>query len=307
MKTLEDIPQAYHRTLKFHQYIMTYTGLLRVRRALRQGDLVASSQILRQIKKGTSASDPEINFQVSMLEIEHLVRSGSLDAAFSKLEQWTTDLRENHADIYARVSVLNMKAKLYADMGKSQKAFTLAVRAASAAQRARILPAVWTAVGLIANVLNKMRESTASQRLLDSIIPQALEGGDGHQCAYLYAVQADVYLSMSQEANTRKHSAMLGKAEVYADLARERKSSVRHGFCRQLTPSRLQTHRRYQWRMRDACKESYHCQNAGRREAVRGLGCELRLDLRASHASECRGTGYCLMSGRELDAVSYPS
>lgn len=204
---------------------MTYTVLLRLRRALRRCDLVASAHLLRHVRKGTTSSDPEISFQISVLEIEHLVRSGSLDAAFAKLEQLSGDFKDGHADVYARITVLNMKARLYAEVGKAHKGFSLALRAASAAQKARLLPSMWTAVGLLANVLNQAHESKASQRLLDSVIPQALEGGDSHQCAYLYSLQADVYIALANDENTRRQGSMMGRVEVYADLARERKLS----------------------------------------------------------------------------------
>lgn len=66
-----------------------------------------------------------------------------------------------------------MKSILYARVGKPQKGFTVAMRAANAAWQAKILPALWEAWGAVANILGALGEFDAERKILDAIIPQA--------------------------------------------------------------------------------------------------------------------------------------
>ena len=68
--------------------------------------------------------------------------------------------------------LLNMKARLFADCGKPHKGFSLAMRAANSAQRAKLFPPLWVAIGTISNVLIHLGEYNAAQKLLDAVIPQ---------------------------------------------------------------------------------------------------------------------------------------
>jgi anaphase-promoting complex subunit 5 len=68
--------------------------------------------------------------------------------------------------------MLLLKGKLFAKVGKPEAGFSIAMRAASVAYKARLMPSLWQAVGLIANVLNALGEFAACERLLDAVIPQ---------------------------------------------------------------------------------------------------------------------------------------
>jgi len=98
--------------------------------------------------------------------------SGNFSKAFNLIEDIGAELKDESADIYQRISMLIAKATLFAKVGKPEKGFSVAVRAASTAYRARLMPTLWEAIGVVANILNAVGESKAAGRLLDAVIPQ---------------------------------------------------------------------------------------------------------------------------------------
>ena len=71
-----------------------------------------------------------------------------------------------------RISMLLAKAELFGKVGKPERGFSIALRAASVAFKARIMPCLWLAVGVLANILNSIGEFDAAARLLHAVIPQ---------------------------------------------------------------------------------------------------------------------------------------
>ena len=119
-------------------------------------------------------TEPDIAFEINVLEMDFLMRRGSYPLALSKLEDLASRLTEEDADIYHRVRLLTLKAHILSKCGVPLKGFSVAVRAASGAWRARILPALWDAMGAVANVLVYLREFEAAAKLLIAIMPQVI-------------------------------------------------------------------------------------------------------------------------------------
>lgn len=92
--------------------------------------------------------------------------------AFKSLEALSTSLKEEGADVMQRVEVLIAKAEIYRQVGEPERGFSVALRAASVAFKARLMPCLWSAVGLLANILNSIGEFGAAMRLLHAVIPQ---------------------------------------------------------------------------------------------------------------------------------------
>ncbi len=107
-----------------------------------------------------------------MLRIDLLTRRQSYDLALSALEDLASKLQNEGQDIYYRIRLLSMKAYLLDKCGRAEKGFSVALRAASLAHRARLLPALWEAMGAVSNVLINLGEFEAAGRLLGSIMPQ---------------------------------------------------------------------------------------------------------------------------------------
>lgn len=82
------------------------------------------------------------------------------------------DLELQSADVYQSTQLAILKARLFAQAGFSERGFSVAMRAASLAQKASLVPALWNAVGVICAILVNLEEYGAVVRLLDAVIPQ---------------------------------------------------------------------------------------------------------------------------------------
>lgn len=179
--------------------------------------------------------------------IDYLVSRGSFSEAFTAISSLAQSLKEDNADILQRVNVLLMKADLFRKVGKPERGFGVALRAASVSYRSKLMPSLWAAVGLLANCLNSLEECDAARRLLEGVIPQALEGADNMLIGTLYSHLADSYMGLADPAKTstspassptaaRSTTSKVSKADVYIDRAREcyKKAGSLTGECEQL-------------------------------------------------------------------------
>ncbi|KAF2205108.1 hypothetical protein GQ43DRAFT_67384 [Delitschia confertaspora ATCC 74209] len=238
---LESIPLSTHRSLKFHQYIYHCTGLIKLRRAIRRTNWAAVDQLLLKLTPDSS-TDPELTFLLTEARLSSLIQRGRHPEAFSLIESLAQELKDTNADILQRVSMLITKANLFAKVGNAERGFSVALRAASIAFKARLMPSLWQAIGLLANILNAIGEFAAAGKLLDAVIPQSLEHGDLSLCATLYAFQADCSMGLagqddpSTSNGQRRRAVNVNKAEYYIDRARECYKRVEdiEGECEQL-------------------------------------------------------------------------
>ena len=160
-----------------------------------------------------------MDFTLALLEIDLLTRRGDYSTATGTLEKLSTRLNDETADIYQRVKVMTLKARLLDKAGTPQKGFSLALRAASLAHKARLLPALWEAVGAVGRVLISLEEFEASAKLLASIMPQVLECEDCDLSAHIFAYLADAHMGMAGQAKagTPKRKEQMTKALEYLD------------------------------------------------------------------------------------------
>lgn len=119
-----------------------------------------------------ASSEPDLDFQISLLNIQFLQQEGSFSAAYNKIEDKMGELKSEESDIYERVHFLILKALLLSNVGKPSKGFTIALRAAAMAFKSNLLPSLWEAVGALANILSTVREFDMARALLDAVIPQ---------------------------------------------------------------------------------------------------------------------------------------
>lgn len=154
-----------------------------------------------------------------------------------------------------------MQADLWRKAGQPEKGFSVALRAASVSFRARLGPSLWTAVGLLGNILNSLGEWDNARRLIEGVLPQvrfshshtinivltwvhqALEGADHMLSGTLYSHLADSHMGLASpspppspvettaspsrstsspvSSSSRMRAANIAKAELYIDRARE--------------------------------------------------------------------------------------
>jgi anaphase-promoting complex subunit 5 len=178
-------------------------------------------------------------FLLSEAYIDYLVSKGDYAVAFTAVSALAQSLKEDNADILQRTSVLLMQADLFRKAGKPEYGFSVALRAASVAYKAKLMPSLWSAVGMLANILNNMGECASARRLLESVLPQCLENGDNMLSGTLYSHLGDSFMGLADPGRTtepRLQTTYVAKAELYIDRAREcfKKSSYLSGECEQL-------------------------------------------------------------------------
>ncbi|QDS68475.1 hypothetical protein FKW77_010842 [Venturia effusa] len=218
---LSSIDPSLYRTLKLEQYTLSYAGLLKLKRVLRRNNLTAASNILEQLKTGAS-SEPDLEFQLFLLAVDYHIRLSNYATAFTLISQKLTELKSHTggSDIYHFVQCLTLKARLFVETGRAGRGFTLAMRAVAIAMRCKLCPMLWEGVGVLATVLGSMGEFNMARRLLDSVIPQALGGGDTALSAQLYSWQADACMGLAgATSDPRTRTSLISKSEHYVDRA----------------------------------------------------------------------------------------
>ncbi|KAI4248441.1 MAG: hypothetical protein L6R40_001001 [Gallowayella cf. fulva] len=217
---LDEVDPEALRTLRYQQFWTTNLGIIKLRRHLHRDELDAGDHILAQLRAAPTGV-PEVQFSVSIVEIDLQMRRGDYTHALALLEQLTTELDQQDADIFQRLKAMILKARIYDEAGLPQKGFSVALRAASLAHNARLLPILWEAVGAVGRVLISVKEFEATVRLIENILPQALECEDCELAAYLFSCLADGHMGMAGQARagTLQRKEKLTKAMESLDRA----------------------------------------------------------------------------------------
>lgn len=116
--------------------------------------------------------DPSLEFEIQMLRTRYQILRRNYTKAFTLVDGLLAQQKVREGDIDQHARLLTAKAKIFAEAGRPEKGFSYAIRAVDMAARARILPAVWEAVGALGIVLNAISEFQAAADLVDAVIPQ---------------------------------------------------------------------------------------------------------------------------------------
>ncbi|KAH7386151.1 anaphase-promoting complex subunit 5-domain-containing protein [Cadophora sp. MPI-SDFR-AT-0126] len=201
MEKLEGLDENSLRSWKANQYWLKYRGILQLKRDLHRNDLSGADYLLSQLLQcNGSDTDTDLAFETNILHIDYLIRRTNYGRALAKIERLASDMKEDADDLNLRIRLLTMKALLQDKAGRPQKGFSIAVRAASIAWRARLIPALWGAMGAIANILTSLSEFQASCQILIAIIPRALEYENCTLNAQLYSFLVDAYMGLAGQA-----------------------------------------------------------------------------------------------------------
>ena len=219
---MDDIPSSVLRVLKYKQYWTFSAGMLKLRRSLHRNDLTAASHFLCQLR-GQGAPDVELSFALSLFEIDFHVRQCTYDKALDLVEMLAKSSHQENTDIMAQVKLLNIKARILAKCGQPHQGFSIAVRAASMAHRARVLPCLWESSIILSNILLHLHDFPAAVKILDAVVPQVLECQDCDLAARTYSLLVDAHMGMAGEEGTKsaKQQEAFNKALAYLDCAFE--------------------------------------------------------------------------------------
>ncbi|KAI1379174.1 anaphase-promoting complex subunit 5-domain-containing protein [Hypoxylon crocopeplum] len=195
---LEGMDTNALRAWKPSQYWHKFRGIIKLRRDLHRNNLDGAELLLSQLLQSKNEDlEPDLAFVVDSLHIECLIRRGNLEQAFVKVEKMISELRDESKDIALRVRLLLIKADLLDKCGRPQKGFTIAVRAANVAWRARLIPYLWPAIGAIANILTSLGEFEPAIQLLNAVLPRSLECENSTMTAKLYSHLGDANMGMA--------------------------------------------------------------------------------------------------------------
>lgn len=239
MQRLENLDENSLRSWKSNQYWLRYRALLRLKRDLNHNNLDGADQLLMQLLQCRSPdSDPETSFEIEILHIDYLTRRTDFGSALAKIDELALTAKEEGDDIHLRVKLLTMKALLQDKAGRPQKGFSVAVRAASIAWRARLIPDLWAAMGAIANILTSLGEFHAASQILISVIPRALECENCSLNAQLYSFLVDAYMGIAglADAGSLKRTQNLTKCLEFIDRAFSEYSAIEeiNGQCQMM-------------------------------------------------------------------------
>jgi anaphase-promoting complex subunit 5 len=236
---LESLDENSLRSWKANQYWLRYRGILRLKRDLHRNNLDGADQLLMQLLQcGGPDCDPELTYEIDLLYIDYLTRRTEFHSALSKIEELALTMKEEGEDIHLRVKLLTLKALLQAKIGRPQKGFSVAVRAASIAWRARLIPGLWVAMGAIANILTSLGEFRAASQILISIIPRALECENCSLNAQLYSFLVDAYMGKAglADAGSLRRTQNLTRCLEFIDRAFSEYSAIEeiNGQCQMM-------------------------------------------------------------------------
>lgn len=91
-----------------------------------------------------------------------------LPSAYRKI----TSLLATTSDLAQTLHLLTLKAGVFAAAGKPEKGFSIAVRAASRAERAGLIPVLLEALAALAEILNKVGEFGPAREVVEAALPQ---------------------------------------------------------------------------------------------------------------------------------------
>lgn len=92
----------------------------------------------------------------------------NLPSAYRKI----ASLLATTSDLAQTLHLLTLKAAVFAAAGKPEKGFSIAVRAASRAERAGLVPVLLEALAALAEILNKVGEFAAAREVVEAALPQ---------------------------------------------------------------------------------------------------------------------------------------
>ncbi|KAI9035431.1 putative anaphase-promoting complex subunit Apc5 [Aspergillus affinis] len=194
------------RPLKANQYWTFFSGLLQLKRQVYCDNKTACTSLLSQLE-AIQLPDTDIFLLLAFQKTDYLIRQGNYTHALSLVESTAQSLHSENFDINSQVKLLCLKASILEKTGQSQRGFSLAMRAASIAYRARLLPGLWESIIVLAAVLLALREFEATTELVESVMPQILESNDCDLAARAYSLLVDANMGVAGKVRARGQEA----------------------------------------------------------------------------------------------------
>ncbi|KAF2160284.1 hypothetical protein M409DRAFT_70619 [Zasmidium cellare ATCC 36951] len=175
MAMLDSLNPTIRGVLKLEQRILAFATIVQLRRQLHRGELEAASYFLNQLRPLRSFSDPEIVFEVNLLEIEFFIKQGSFEEALTKVGERIRESKGRGTDMAQRLHLLILKSRIYLAGGQAVKGFAVSLRATSTAERHLLMPVLHEGLAVLARILIELSEYAVARDLIEATLPQVLE------------------------------------------------------------------------------------------------------------------------------------
>jgi anaphase-promoting complex subunit 5 len=226
--TLATVPASTLRILKHNNYWTFYSGLLKLRRLIRHDDLSAAQYVASQLQS-QDAPDLEISTSLAFLRVELLLAQSKHASALDLVEDLADKTTSDNNDVIIICRLFNLKARILFASHEPLGAFSIVIRAAQLAYRALQLPPLWESIGLLAHILNHLREFKAAIDLLNAILPRVLECHDCELAGATYGYLADAEIGFAgtfQETKDQtRRKELVNRAMAHLEAA-----SAQYGF-----------------------------------------------------------------------------
>ncbi|KAK4912238.1 APC5 protein, partial [Elasticomyces elasticus] len=228
-QTLFDkVPASILRVLKFQTQHQIQQEILHARQMLRQKRLKHARISIESLLKQFSHCDLDKQFFIKLLEVELVMRKGSLQQVIPLLDNLAIKLDiELNNDVMLKCKLLVLKAQVWARSGHAFKGFSLTMRAIEVAYKSRTLPALFDAIIALTHILNGAYEFEASKHVLTAIVPGVLECADCELTARTYAMLASCHAGQAGLASGHQSDdAIMQKRKSGGNIANNKQKEL---------------------------------------------------------------------------------
>ncbi|KAI7351280.1 hypothetical protein KC320_g5017 [Hortaea werneckii] len=222
---LEQAALSAQGILKLEQRVQGFAILVQMTRSLCRANINAASYYLTKLQSLRNFSDPEIEFEVFLLEVELLLKRQEHTEAFGLVNARLRQLKTAHsADAGHGLYLLTLKCRILSGCNQSPKAFSTAIRAVASSARLMLVPTFLEGLVALARVLNDLSEFSAAQRLLHACMPMVFESRQTRLLAQglLTLGESQVGIAGHENASgTAEQAQSMRTAEDYIERARE--------------------------------------------------------------------------------------
>ena len=148
------------------------------------------------------------------------------------LELQSVKIDEKESDIFQRVKLMTLKARLYDKAGLPHKGFSVAARAANMAYSAHLLPALWESVGVVCRILISLKDFEAAVKTMRCIMPQVMECDDCELASDSFSILADAHMGTAGAVMAGTMRAGLMKRKEHVSKALEYVGRAFDGYSR---------------------------------------------------------------------------
>ncbi|KAK5163337.1 APC5 protein [Saxophila tyrrhenica] len=153
--------------LKLQQRVLIFEMLVLLKKSVHAEDFDAADHYLEQLRSARTHADTEITFEITLLEVELLLRKKDYKTALDIINNKIKQLKQNpRSDVAHTLTLLVQKSRIFAAASEPAKGLSICLRAASTAQQLMLVKVMVEAIAALGAILTALREFGAARGLL---------------------------------------------------------------------------------------------------------------------------------------------